>query len=142
MYYKLLDWIDITKLQWEYLSGNPNAIHLISEALKQNPEKINWDFLSLNPNAIHLLERNPEKIYWSMLSLNPNAIHLLEQNPDKINWVHLSENPSIFTYDYEKIAKQCEGFKEELTETFYHPDNMKYWVNECNAGFETRWVKK
>ena len=46
MYYKLLDWIDINKLDWKYLSENPNAIHL----LEQNPNKINWFQLSKNPS--------------------------------------------------------------------------------------------
>ena len=76
-YYELLEWIDINKLKWNWLSSNPNAIHL----LEKHPEKIDWNWLSSNPNAIHLLEKNPEKInsYW--LSKNPNAIHLLEKYP-------------------------------------------------------------
>ena len=45
MYYKLLDWIDINKINWSWLSYNPGAIHL----LEQNPDKINWDMLSKNP---------------------------------------------------------------------------------------------
>jgi len=36
--YKLLDWIDINKINWESLSSNPNAIPL----LEKNPDKINW----------------------------------------------------------------------------------------------------
>ena len=85
-FYKLLPWIDIDKLNWDMLSSNPNAIHL----LEQNPDKINWVALSRNPNAIHLLEQNPNKIYLYNLSQNPNTIHLLEQNQDKINWLLLS----------------------------------------------------
>ena len=53
-YYELLEWIDINKLQWDYLSFNPNAIYL----LEKHPEKINWYLLSCNPNAIYLLEKN------------------------------------------------------------------------------------
>ena len=45
---KLLEWIDINKLNWLELSKNENAIEL----LKANPDKINWLKLSLNPNAI------------------------------------------------------------------------------------------
>ena len=48
------------KISWQWLSGNPNAIHL----LEQNEDKINWDRLSGNPNAIHLLEKNMDKIHW------------------------------------------------------------------------------
>ncbi len=58
--YKLLDWIDIDKLNWQTLSSNPNAIHL----LEQNPHKIDWFWLSENPNAIHLLEQNLDEINW------------------------------------------------------------------------------
>ena len=47
---KLLHWIDIKKLNWDSLSKNPKAIHL----LEANPEKINWYLFSGNPNAIHL----------------------------------------------------------------------------------------
>ena len=51
--YKLLDWIDINKIDWNNLSLNPNAIYLLEE----NIDKINWRWLSLNPNAIHILEK-------------------------------------------------------------------------------------
>ena len=39
--YKLLDWVDINKLDWKSLSLNPNAIEL----LKENQDKINWELL-------------------------------------------------------------------------------------------------
>ena len=45
---KLRDWIDIDKIDWNYLCENPNAIKL----LKENKTKINWYSLSKNPNAI------------------------------------------------------------------------------------------
>ena len=100
---KLSDWIPEDKLKWDYLSFNPNAIHM----LEANPMKINWRYLSLNSNAIHMLEANPEKINWYNLSKNPNAMHMLkmvlQHDPDKplavINWKWLSENPSIFEID-------------------------------------------
>ena len=55
-YYKLRDWIDINKIDCDFLSSNPNpnAIHLLS----QNLDKINWYYLSSNPNAIQLLQEN------------------------------------------------------------------------------------
>ena len=76
--------------------------------------KLDWESLSYNPNAISLLEDNIDKINWTALSSNPNAIHLLEQNIDKIDWTLLSTNPNIFTYDYEKMRKNCLIFKEDL----------------------------
>ena len=42
--YKLLDWINIDKLDWTNLSYNKNAINL----LEQNKNKINWKNLSFN----------------------------------------------------------------------------------------------
>ena len=39
-----------------------------------NPEKINWGYLSRNPNAIDLLEKNPDKIDWDMFSKNPSIL--------------------------------------------------------------------
>ena len=55
---KLRDWIDESKIDWNMLSANPNAICL----LEQNKDKIDWCFLSCNSNAIHLLEQN----IWNM----------------------------------------------------------------------------
>ena len=52
--YKLLNWIQKDKLNYDNLSLNHKAVHL----LEQNPDKINWKKLSQNPNAIHLLEKN------------------------------------------------------------------------------------
>ena len=74
-YYKLRDWIPLKKLNWDYLSFNPNAIEL----LEKNQDNINWNFLSQNPNAIELLKKNPNKIIWYYLSSNPNAIEFLKK---------------------------------------------------------------
>ena len=50
--WKLRDWIDTEKLDWEMLSYNKNAIKLLEE----NQDKIDWDYLSYNKNAIKLLK--------------------------------------------------------------------------------------
>ena len=42
----LVDWINLEKLSWKYLSANPNAIDL----LENNQDKINWSWLSKNPS--------------------------------------------------------------------------------------------
>jgi hypothetical protein len=55
---KLRNWIDINKLNWVYLSLNPNAMEL----LKENQNKLNWKNLSLNPNAMPLLKENQNKL--------------------------------------------------------------------------------
>ena len=108
--YKLKDWIPKKKLNWNWLSSNPNAIEL----LKNNPKKIGWGGLSENPNpeAIELLKEkineeneidkeylkklpSNKKINWNALSANPNAIELLKANNyEEIDWYLLSKNPS------------------------------------------------
>jgi len=88
--YVLRHGIPLDKLNWNYLSKNPNAIdllekqieiekHLSKEEYDRLPSKINWSSLCSNPNAIDLLDANQDKIDWSVLSYNPNAIHLLEK---------------------------------------------------------------
>ena len=43
---KLREWIPFDKVDWNMLSCNPNAIHL----LENNLDKVNWLYLSKNPN--------------------------------------------------------------------------------------------
>ena len=45
------------------------------ELLQKNQDKINWFWLSENPNAIHLLEQNQDKINWDELSSNPSIFY-------------------------------------------------------------------
>jgi hypothetical protein len=78
------------KINWEFLSANPNAIEL----LRENPKKIDWKQLSANPNAIELLKANPNEIDWKVLSANPNAIELLRAKKYRIDWKQLSANPN------------------------------------------------
>ena len=84
--YKLLNWIQKDKLNYNNLSLNHKALHF----LQQYVDKIEWMFLSENPNAIHFLEQNQDKIYWGFFKKNHNAIHLLEKNPEKIILIFLS----------------------------------------------------
>jgi hypothetical protein len=91
-------------------------------------DKINWGWLSSNPNAIHLLEKNPNKIDWKVLSKNPNAIHLLETNPNKIKWGCLSSNPSIFELDYNALKERCSIYKWELLEVVLHPSRIEKYI--------------
>ncbi len=162
---RLREWVHPDKLNWSWLSANPEAIHL----LEQNLDKIDWSRLSLNPKAIHILEKNLDKIDWVMLSVNPEAIHLiskaLEQNPDKIDWywlsrnpaaIHLleqnldkidwwplSRNPAIYTYDYDKIKEHMDftGIKDELIAYYYRPENIHKFVERGDLleDFNSRW---
>jgi hypothetical protein len=73
--YELRDWIPLEKLDFRFLSSNPNAMELLLE----NPEKINWSRLSSNPSAIQLLEKNKNEIDWFRLCDNPEAIPLMNR---------------------------------------------------------------
>jgi hypothetical protein len=126
--YVLLDWIDKDKIDWSYLSQNPNAIDL----LQDNQDKINWSQLCLNPNAIKLLkerikyENNLDynkykelvilgnSISWDLLSQNPNAIKLLKKN-NAIVWYKLAKNsnPNIVKLLQKKIK---DGFSDSDSE--------------------------
>jgi len=106
MFMNLREWIDSSNLNYEYLSGNINAIEL----LKANPDKINWKYLSRN--------------------LSPDAIELFRKNQDKINWNSLSFNPLIFTYDYEKIKKNFEELAEEIIAKALHPKRIFRLIEE------------
>jgi len=57
--YKFKDWIELNKIDYTYLSKNPNAI----DYLKENPDKINWSCLCVNPNPLvmEILEKNLDK---------------------------------------------------------------------------------
>jgi hypothetical protein len=127
---KLLDWIDVNKLDWNELSKNPNLIYDVI-LLKANFKKIDWYNLMLNPNAIHLIEKhinehikkfqkkNPSKKIEPCcktlnLSDNPNAIHILEAYPEIINWTRLFTNPNAIHLlephvleNFEKNQKMC-----------------------------------
>ena len=119
--YKLKDWIPPEKLDWNYLSANPNAIEL----LKENPTKIFWTFLSANPApyAIELLKENQKRIDWFYLSgnPNPNAIKLLKENPSKINWEELSSNPNAIDLIKNKINEE-----NDIGENLDNSKNINY----------------
>ena len=70
--YKLLDWIDESKLNWYHLFTNPKAVKL----LEANQYKINQDYLSLNPNAIELLEANTYKNKWGLFIRKSEYIYI------------------------------------------------------------------
>mgnify|MGYP003352055312 CR=1 FL=1 len=92
--------------------------------LKNNIDKIDWNYLSFNPNAIELLEENPDKINWNNLSYNSNAVKLLKDNQDKIEWIYFSLNTAIFTYNYEKIKNNNKELNEEIIIKALHPKRM------------------
>ena len=136
---------------WEKLSANPSAIHI----LEKNLDKLNWNILCSNPAAIHLLlklpyriywfhfsknthplaiqhiKKNLEKVNWPNLSANPAAIELLKENQDKIAWYWLSKNPAIFEYNYSNMAKaRTDVIREDLLSVALHPDRVCAWLHQ------------
>ena len=100
--YKLLDWIDINKLNWDGLSRNPNAIDLI----KKNLDKVTLSWLLTNPNLINIIDlidttllekcfKHFSKSGSSRLFKNINVIKIFKNYPDIIDWSSLSLNPDI-----------------------------------------------
>lgn len=59
-------------------------------------DKINWFWLSRNPNDIELLIENSDKIRWRLLSSNPGIFRL---NTKEIINLLLIENPVFETSD-------------------------------------------
>ena len=99
----------------------------LKEFIKE--DKLNWQWLSKNPNAIHILEQNMYEVNWCCLSTNPNAIDILELNPDKISWFSLSRNPSIFELDYKGLKERCSVYKEELICKAFHPSRISRYLD-------------
>jgi hypothetical protein len=145
------------KIDWDELSSNINRD--IESILIQNMDKINWFWLSSNPNAIHLLEKNLDKLNWSELCKNPNAIHILENNLDKLSLyiipyntnpdilsiiikvynfmnthdkMKLLEQPYIFKLDTEKMKKQCKPFCEELCRYVFSSERVERYLELFN----------
>ena len=91
-------------------------------------DNLDWNYLSQNPAAIHLLEANQDKIDWGCLSRNPAAIHLLEANQDKIYWNYLSLNPAIFELDYQAMSiKRSALINDELIAVALRPERVARW---------------
>jgi hypothetical protein len=107
------------------------VIHIFENNLDFYLDKINWYFLSQNPDAIHILEKNLDKIDWYGLSLNSNAIHILEKNLDKVNWDALYCNPSIFQIDYGVMRENGKKMAEEIAKIVWHPSRMARWPEDC-----------
>ena len=84
---------------------------------KQDLNKIDWFWMSNNPNAIHILENNLDKVWWSSLSINPNAIHLLF----KYDYETMKQNNKDFceelvqkVFNPNRLLSLCKSFNMDL----------------------------
>ena len=96
--------------------------------MEKNQDKIKWNWLSKNPNAIHLLEKNPEKIHGIYLSMNHNGISIMEKNPDKIYWNILSSNVGVNELNYKYLKERMDIIREDLMKAVYHPKRLEYYL--------------
>ena len=154
--WKLRDWIDIKKINFNGLSLNTNdkAIELLKkkkdkidwskislntndkaiELLEENQDKINWNNLCLNTNdkAIELLKANKDNINWFELLFNTNCkiLELLVENQDKIDWYILSKNIIIFEIDYDQMKKNNEIMEEALIKEVMKPSRLFKRIEE------------
>ena len=85
---------------WHSFCSNPNpkAIEMIEQMLIEDQSKINFESLSQNPNAIHIISRHLDKVSSYRLSKNPNAMDILMQHPELIDNYTIIYNPSAIPY--------------------------------------------
>jgi hypothetical protein len=87
--------------------------------LEQHLDKISWNYLSTNPNAIHILEQHLHKVNWYELSQNPNAIHLLtklDTNKMRENNKAFAEELVAHVFNPLRLNRICETYGVELDE--------------------------
>lgn len=155
--YKLAEGIPVKILLYKEICGNPNAIDLLKERVAEEynklSNKVDWEYLSMNPNAIELLRANPSKIDWRALSKNPKAIELLKERVEyenglgleeynkllnRINWLSLSKNPNAIELLKANPAKIHWGSLSENSEAAdlleANPDKIYWGFLSANAG--------
>lgn len=136
--YKLLDWIDKEKLEWNTLSLNPNAI----EMFEGNEEKLIWHRVVKLENAISFIKKNLNRLddlAWLKLNTNSNAINILLSNKNKINISKLCKNKSkdaiIILEEYINKFGQYDE-KINIFSLYKNPSAVdilnKYYVNKNN----------
>ena len=129
--YNLREWIisslDKRKIYWGFFSLNPNAVDFLS--LPENKKYIDYSQLSknTNSNALELIKEeirinpnNPD-IDWSALSKNPKALDILDVHRNKIKWHALCFNTS---------PRAIHILKENQLEKDNGDDDI-YWDDLC-----------
>ncbi len=112
--YKLLEWIDKSKLEVRLLNTNPYAIdHLLEFDL------IDWDFILGNPNGLFIFKDNLHRsTTHKYLSANYECVDFLISSGVELNVKALLHNPNGFHL--------CEKYADSLTDTQWNQiHNMK-----------------
>ena len=111
--YKFYDCIDEDKLNMLYLLANPYSIHTI-KLFDAKPDRIDFDWLSKNPNAINLLKKHFDKL---SLKANP-SIFALNYKQMTINFKPLAEEIIARAYDPDRIKRLSIIYKFEFKDWF------------------------
>ncbi len=87
-------------LDQKYVYRFPSAIKYIEEQIQHHIQDVNWEYLSWNPSAIHLLKRYRDKIKWNYLAMNPNpeAVDLMKEEMEEILQNPNDEKYRLFWY--------------------------------------------
>ena len=92
-------------------------------------DKLDWDYISRNPNiSMRIIEKYSDKPWnWSYISWNPNiAMEFIEKHPNKPwDWYGISRD----TFNYEKELFIEKRMKEYLAS---YRIQQYYWKGICN----------
>jgi hypothetical protein len=87
---------------------------------------VNWECLTQNPNAIHLLEQHLDKIKinFHYVAMNPDAVHLfapLNKESMRANCKAFAEELAEHVFHplrVQRLANQCGLYKDKYLEQF------------------------
>jgi hypothetical protein len=149
--YKLLKWIDTTKLDWYKLCKNKHAMDYLAQNITKFYSKTDcWVNLNRHLHGIELLEKYPEKILWQdyYFLRNPNAIPLFGKYLDKItNGLYANPNPDVFpllqpfidnnviNIDWWKLCSNPNGIdiiQNEMKKPNFNFMNLCWYALSCN----------
>lgn len=149
--YKLIDWIDKSKLKVAGLAQNPRALtYLIENDLFVKC----WPWhISANPGAIHLLTSTHKKlIRYNQLARNPtaeaidyiieNINHITKQLPEINLFILLSGNPALTIKHVSKLNRyECVFAIESNTREPIFPDII-FNSLKCANAISTKFLEK
>ena len=80
-------------------------------------DKVNWRYLSYNPNAIHLLEKNLDKVDWDHLSQNHSIFtYDYEKMFEQMKQSGIAEEIAQNVFSWTRLQKICETYNIEMEE--------------------------
>ena len=138
--------------QWLYqVKSTPNILaHFINACRNGHLEIVRWlykikhdkhDDIQNNPDKIYITLKSIHLIlkvfeeknsYWRVVrsiwwNYDNNIYHNHHNNNYDNMWNEISTNPDMFTYNYDKIAKDRWPINREIIQNRFHPKNIKYF---------------